>query len=148
MGLFSSRKDKEKRLRFFNLYRIALADGILEEHERQMLIKLGQYWGLEGEEMSEIINHPETVKMSPPNNIQEGILQLMELIELMISDGEIADEEYQLVLRIAPDLLIPQGYEQPVVNKLIDEMIAVKQHRSLQRNDIIVNDVLQIINGY
>ncbi|MCF8262459.1 MAG: TerB family tellurite resistance protein [Melioribacteraceae bacterium] len=151
MGLFGSNKNKQQKMRFFHMFALASADGKIDEAERQMILNMGTKWGMSGEEMSQIINNPSSVEMTPPRNLEEGVLQMVELVDLMIADGKITEEEYEYLFRISPQLHIPSSAAELVLNKIIDESIRVKQHQYLPRHDMLLNEIknlIQMAGGY
>ena len=127
------------------MFMLASSDGRIDEGERKMLLDMGQRCGLSGTDMSQIINNPASVDMAAPKNLEEGLKQLIELVDLMICDNEISEKEYNYLLKILPELHVPPNASEQVLNMVIDEAIKVHQQQHLLRNDVLLDQIYKVI---
>lgn len=146
MNWFTSRETKEKKRNFMHLFALAHSDGYMDENERQMLIKMGQKWGLSTKDMSEAINNPQAIEHLKPKNLDSGVKQMIDLVEMMLVDGQISEREYQYLIKVAPEYQIPEHAAQKVVDKITHELIEVRKHNHLMRSDVLIHEIKQMVN--
>ena len=94
---FESGEKKQDKGHFKNLLLIAKADGKLTEEENTLLNRIGKNIGLSQEQINEIINNPSKYPVIPPISKIERMQQMVELIKMMIADGEIDKNEMNLL---------------------------------------------------
>jgi len=110
---------EQRKSHFRNLVYMALADGKLEEGEKTMLSLLGFKWGLQREEVSEIMMMPAAVPVSFPEEPEARLNQLYDLVELMIIDGVMGSKEKELCLSFAKGLQFDEAAVTTVANEII-----------------------------
>jgi hypothetical protein len=77
--------------------------------------------GLGRKELKDILAHPERVKFVPPRDNHERLLQVLDMIMMMLSDGRAESRELAVIQRIAAAL----GFEPVKVGHLAAELAAI-----------------------
>ncbi len=106
---------------FKNLVAVAAADGYLNSREREFLADRAQELGLSEEEVKIIMAEADKLQHMVPLNMVDKEDQLSEAVFMTIIDGHIAEQEYQLCLRIAERL----GIEKEYLDRMIERIRAV-----------------------
>ncbi len=122
---FESGEKKQDKGHFKNLLLIAKADGKLTDEENLLLYRIGKNIDLNKEQIEDIINNPSKYPIIPPVSKVERMQQMVELIKMMITDGEIDKNEMNLIDIMAVRL----GY------KNIDEVDVKKAIEMLLNGD-------------
>ena len=122
---FESGEKKQDKGHFKNLLLIAKADGKLTDEENLLLYRIGKNIDLNKEQIEDIINNPSKYPIIPPVSKVERMQQMVELIKMMIADGEIDKNEMNLLDIMAVRL----GY------KNIDEVDVKKAIEMLLNGD-------------
>ena len=91
--LFESGEMKEHKGAFRNLVMIARADGLISEEELKMLQRMAKRLNLTTDQMTEIIDNPSAYPMQPPIGMQDRKERLIDLVRMMMVDGEIDSRE-------------------------------------------------------
>lgn len=81
---------------FANLVRLAKADGIIDDSERQHLYKLGKRINMTQEEVDVFISKPLTDAFIPPIELEDKFEQLHDMIAVILADGSIDEAEKKL----------------------------------------------------
>lgn len=116
--------EKQKALDYFqNLYLVAVADGRLAEQEKATLVKFAQKMGINAREASQIMLNIRLLDFAIPEDKEEQITQLTEIVRLMMADGHIHEKEFELCRRYAEKI----GKSEVTLNKLIANVQAEKQ---------------------
>ncbi len=112
--------DLTKKIRiehFQNLVAVAYADGHLDIKEAEFLAERAEDYGLEKEIVDDIIDRAEKLEFVIPLNDEDREEQLTDAVFMAMIDGEVADNEYKLCLKIAEKLDFDSSY--------LDEIIAL-----------------------
>lgn len=72
---------------FLNLYSMALADFQIETVELETIYYIGQKKGIEKSEIDELILHPDKVRFTLPETLEEKIIYLYDFAKIIIADG-------------------------------------------------------------
>ena len=116
--LFESR-DKKKRLSHMrNLFAIACADGSLDESEKKLLSHIGANHGLTTQELTKIINRPDSIDFTIPETKGERIEQLFDMVLIMMANGDLHEKEMSLCRVFA----IKLGYDPTIIDKIVDDI--------------------------
>ena len=99
---------------------VAMADGRLDENERDLILQIAESNGITPEEVQFINNNIDVVDFKPAENRNDRIQQLREMVWVMCSDGEIDESEMLLCRMIA----IALGFEEDSVDVLVAELLA------------------------
>ena len=124
MVLFEGRKARERKSHFRNLVGLAAADGKLADDEAKFLAVLGAKWGVSPKEIQAVLTNPSKVKEAPPKEPRERLNQLVELVSLMIVDGEIDEREMDYCMNFA----MRMGFRPSAVPDMVKRLVqAVKK---------------------
>lgn len=93
--LFESGERTQDKGHFKNLVLIANADGVVTKDELNLLNKIGKNIGLSTEQINSIIEEPSRFSVIPPLSKIERIEQMVQLIKMMLADGNIDQKEYK-----------------------------------------------------
>jgi len=97
--LFESGEKKSNKGHFRNLIMIARADGVVDEEEKELLLRMGKKIGLSPSQIEEITENPDKYPLYPPINKEDRYERLIGLVEMLAADLAIADEEVMLIRR-------------------------------------------------
>lgn len=100
-SLFQTGERKQDISHFRNMVMIAASDGEISPEELNLLQKIGKQISLSKNQINEIINSSETYPMTPPSNREERFEQIVNLVQMVVSDGKIEDSEINILERIA-----------------------------------------------
>ena len=98
-----------------NLIMLALADGKATESELALIASIASREELSQEDLDNLIEHPEEVKIELPEDDDQKLRYLEDMIGLMMIDGELNDQE----LAICKIYAIALGYESTTVEKMV-----------------------------
>jgi len=93
-----------KKEHFSNLVTVAYADGILSEDEKNFLEERAIDYGLNKDEVDEIISKVDILKFMVPLNEEEKEEQLSDIVYMSMIDGDVHKKEYDICLTIAKRL--------------------------------------------
>ena len=99
--LFESGERTQDKGHFKNLVLIANADGVVTEEETKLLNRIGKNIGLNEEQIKSITENPSQFSVIPPVSKIERLEQMVQLIKMMQSDGDIDAHEYSLLELLA-----------------------------------------------
>ena len=119
MGLFSAfygNEDKKNKSYIKNLLEVAIADGILDESELELVISIASNFDISKEEVIEIKDNPSTIQFTPPSSYSAKVKLLEDLVKIMIADKEIDEKE----VKICKDLAIKLDIAPVIVDDLIN----------------------------
>jgi len=97
--LFESGEKKSNKGHFRNLIMIARADGVVDEKEKELLLKMGKKIGLSPSQITEITDNPEKYPLYPPTNKEDRYERLIGLVEMLAADKAIEEDEVVLIRR-------------------------------------------------
>jgi hypothetical protein len=120
---------EQRKSHFRNLVFMALADGKLEQGEKTMLSLLGFKWGLQREEVAEIMMIPDSIPVNFPDDPGARVNQLYDLVELMIIDGVMGSKEKELCVSFAKGL----NFAEEAVKIVADEIIAANRRNESEQ---------------
>ncbi len=102
--LFESGERTQDKGHFKNLVLIANADGVVTAEETKLLNRIGKNIGLNEEQIKSISENPSQFSVIPPVSKVERLEQMVQLIKMMQSDGDIDAHEYNLLELLAVKL--------------------------------------------
>jgi len=97
-------KKKIKKEHFQNLVAVAHADGEIEETEIEFLSEKALEFGISKEEVDSVLARLDQLQFEIPLNNCEREDQLSDIVFMSMIDGDVAEKEYGLCLRIAEKL--------------------------------------------
>ena len=130
--LFESGEMKEYKGAFRNLVMIARADGIVNHVEMQMLQRMAKKLHLRDDQVKDILESPEKYPMNPPINMQERRERLIDLVMMVMVDGEIDSKEMKALHSCAIGL----GFHESDIPHLVSR-IHHYYREGMNRNGII-----------
>jgi uncharacterized tellurite resistance protein B-like protein len=93
-----------KKEHFQNLVAVAYADGSFSEEEMHFLAEKAVDFGLDNEIVDAIIKRAPELEFEVPLNDFEREDQLSDVVFMSMVDGNVAEKEYNLCLKIAEKL--------------------------------------------
>ena len=107
---------KQKKLSFFqNMVLVATADGYVDKMESDFLVMIGNQLGLTEDDTRPIADNFSTLSFIIPEDGMQRTMELQTLVMMMLQDGKLTDQEYQLCL----DYTRRIGYSDEMLNDLI-----------------------------
>ena len=100
MGFFSHRSTDEKKTMFLAAVQMAMADGHLEPSEFAWCMLIAARLGLTEPEVKSVIDNPDSVNFTVPESKKERALNLIELIHVSESDGDVSPEELKVLVAL------------------------------------------------
>ena len=125
--MFESGERKQQRGHLQNIVLLAMADGTISDVELLFIHKIGRKIGLTHTQIGNILDNPRELEVIPPSNKLERAERMVEMINMVQSDGVIAPEELNMLARFALQI----GYrsiDEVNVNQIIRN---IKANRSL-----------------
>lgn len=104
---------------FTNLIHVALADGIIDQSETEMLQKFGRKLGFTETEVENLINSEKNSVFHPPYDYFKRFEQVYEVVKIILADDQIAENELLLARRFA----IKSGFSEAEIPFLIEFLI-------------------------
>ena len=101
MRFFSNRSADEKKTMFLAAVQMAMADGHLEPSEFAWCMLIAARIGLTDSEVRSVIDNPASVNLTVPESQKERALNLIELIHVSESDGDVSPEELKVLIAFA-----------------------------------------------
>jgi len=97
---FESGEQSRQKGHFLNLVLLARVDGIISPKENQLLQRVARRLSLTDEQVKEIIENPEDYPMIPPVSREERYERFIQLIQILIADGQSDREEEAMVRKL------------------------------------------------
>lgn len=94
---------------------LALADNKASESELALIASIASREELTQEELYNLIDNPEQIKIELPEEEDEKLRYLQDMVSLMMIDGELNDQELAMCKLYA----IALGYESTTVEKMV-----------------------------
>ena len=111
--------DKQKSINFFqNLLLVAISDRYLDTAESDFLVQMGNQMGLTEEDVIHLSEDPNSLEFVIPGTVSERASELKALIRMMLQDGEIHKQEYDLCREYAERV----GFDKQVLDDLIKDL--------------------------
>ena len=108
---------------FLNLYGMVMADGEVLAKEKMELYRIGEeFYGMKPEEFDRLVFSDEILFYTPDSD-EEKILYLYDFALIAWADGEVVDEERQMMKRFA----LRFGVQEDEVDALIDLLLEKAQ---------------------
>lgn len=95
--LFESGEQSRQKGHFLNLVMLARVDGIISPQENQLLQRVARRLSLTDEQVKEIIDNPEDYPMIPPVSREERYERFIQMIQILVADGQSDKEEEAMV---------------------------------------------------
>ncbi|WP_299014982.1 TerB family tellurite resistance protein [uncultured Polaribacter sp.] len=124
MGLseiYTNGKQKQNRGHFANIVKIAKADHKITIEEEHLLLQIAKRLNISQSSFIKILENPEKYPINPPGNSEERITRLHGLTQMVLVDGEVAEEEVKLMRKIAIGL----GFSSKNLDGVCEKAIAL-----------------------
>lgn len=121
MGIWSAffnRQNRNREQEYINqLFRVACADGSLDEIEVAYIYSVGEKLGMTKEELVEARENynSDTLAYTPPRNREQRFFMLFYLINMIRADDVIHPEE----MRITENIVMKLGYTADTVDTIL-----------------------------
>lgn len=92
-GFFEHQYLSYKKNHIKNLLALAKADGFVHEKEQKMLFKIGKRYGLKDRQVQELINSDEKYSVNVPDNFNDQMNVLYDLVLMVWADGVVEKKE-------------------------------------------------------
>ncbi|WP_207430401.1 hypothetical protein [Sabulibacter ruber] len=110
---------KQKKLAFFqNLILVAVADNYLDRQESDFLVNIGRRLGLTEEDTTPIADNLPLLSFIIPDEGLQKTMELQTLVMMVLQDGNIDNNEYNLCLEYARRI----GYSKDTLDEFINEL--------------------------
>jgi tellurite resistance protein len=130
--LFESGARKEQQGAFRNLVLVARADGEISPAEQLILNRMATYLDIDPAHVESIMANPDKFPICPPNNIQDRRERMVDLVRMVMADGEFDAHELEVLSHCAIGL----GYIESDVTKMVNS-IRFHLDAGLDRDDVI-----------
>ncbi len=131
---FQTGERKQDLGHFRNLVLIANVDGHLDDHEILLLFKIGHSIGLTNTQIGEIMDNPDHYAVIPPLSKDDRMEMIIDMIRMMLADGEVEENEEKLLRRYAVQI----GYKS-IDDVDIESIIALIARG--EDNDTIISEL-------
>jgi uncharacterized tellurite resistance protein B-like protein len=115
IGFFEHQYLSYKKNHIKNLLALAKADGHMHEKEIQLLFKIGHGYGLKDWQIQKLIDHTEEFELNIPDNYNDRMNLLYDLILMVFADEVIEEKE----IEFCEDVATRFGMKKAVVRWLI-----------------------------
>ena len=131
MGLFDeflkSNSGDRMKSKIQTLIGVMLADGQIHPNEEKLLLAIAKRSGISVDELKKIINdslkNPASIKFSPPTSQNEKISYLLDMVAMMLADGNIDKREALLCEATAARL----GFNPAIIPKMVSFILKLAQ---------------------
>jgi|WetSurMetagenome_2_1015567.scaffolds.fasta_scaffold576178_1 uncharacterized tellurite resistance protein B-like protein len=106
---FEHQVKKDAREHFLHLIQIALADGIIDITETEMLNRFGHKLGFEQSEINKLIESTRNSAYNPPYELSKRFEQVYDIVKMVLADGVIEKSEMQLANNFAAKSGFPEN---------------------------------------
>ena len=124
MPFWGSRKRKERRSRFRRLLGLAMADGVLDPAEHELLQAVASSLKISPEEFFALLKEPPKGPETLPQEPESRMLELIELVEMMLADQEESPEELAYIVRVAGRMGVSDVQSPALVRRLAEGLAA------------------------
>ena len=131
MDWFDDQATKEKKAAVMNVLAVMFADGKIDETEKKFLGAVCKRVGLSQEELKELLSDPGNIKFTVPESRKERIFQLLDMVFMMMIDGEIDQREMDVCITLATRM----GFRPTAVSTIV-EAIKKGRNRDQVKEDI------------
>src|SRR5882762_8089450 len=117
-GFFEHQYLSYKKNHIKNLLALAKADGVVHAKEQKMLFKIGNRYGLKDRQVKELIESKERFTVNVPDNFQDQMNVLYDLMLMVWADGVVEKKE----IAFCEALVKKFGMKKDVVQWLLQEV--------------------------
>ncbi len=118
IGFFENQYLSYKKDHIKNLMALAKADGHVHEKEEAVIYKIGKRYGLKERQVKAIMESDEKFKVNVPNNHQDKMNVLYDLMLIVFADGVVEKKEVAFCEDVAKQF----QYKKEIVKWLLTEV--------------------------
>lgn len=130
--MFETGERKQQRGHLQNIVLLAMSDGEISDLELLFINKIGRKIGLTHTQIGNILDNPRDMEVIPPSNKIERAERMVEMVNMVQSDGVIAPEELNMLARFAiqigyrsiDDVNVNHIIRNIRANRSLDEIVA------------------------
>lgn len=93
---FEHHDKKQNKEHFIDLIQVALADGIIDQKEMELLHRMGRNLGFTDPEIDGLIESSYKAVHVPPYELSKRFEQVYNIVKMILADGLIDDNEMRL----------------------------------------------------
>lgn len=117
---FDHHEKKQAREHFVDLIHVAMADGVIDQSEQEMLQRFGRNMGFTEPEINELIESASKAAHHPPLEFSKRFEQVYDVVKMVLADGIIDKNEMRLANSIATKLGFTENEIPQLLVLLID----------------------------
>jgi hypothetical protein len=110
---------KENKEHFIHLVQVALADGVVEQSELNLLHHFGHKMGFTEPEIDALIKSSAESAFNPPYELEKRFDQLYRIVKMVFANGNVDENDMDLVNNIA----LKSGFQPQEISVLIPYLI-------------------------
>ena len=116
-----------------------LADGKIDPNEQKMLFMMCSKYGINEKQLTEIMKKPQNIKFTAAKEPNARMQQLVDMIWMMLADGQIDQREMDLCITLATQLGFRPSHVTALVQHIIKE---IQRNRETQQVNVNIEDWL------
>lgn len=116
IGFFEYQYLKFKKNHLKNLVAMAAIDGQIHDDEIAYLYKIGKKYQLKPQQIKRILDERENIEPEIPEQHQQKIALLYDLVGMMMADNVIEDAEMEFCRKMVKKF----GYEELLIDEMVD----------------------------
>ena len=116
---FDHHGKKQDKEHFMNLIQVAIADGIIDPTETEMLHRFGKKLGFTDHEIDDLIESTSKSAYIPPYEFSKRFEQVYDIVKMVLADGVIDKNE----MRLANAFATKSGFTEHEIPKLLSLLI-------------------------
>ncbi len=120
--LFESGEQAALKGHFQNLVMLARVDGVIDETERKLLSKIANRLSLTDDQVKTICDDNENYPSFPPVSKEERYNRLIQLIEMILIDGDVDFAEKELIFKYSITLGIIESEFSVINDKIVSDL--------------------------
>ena len=130
---FDHQEKKQAKEHFMNLIQVAMADGIVDQKETEMLHRFGRKMGFTDPEVDNLIEAAAKSDHNPPHEFSKRFEQVYDIVKMILADGIIDENE----MRLARGFATKSGFTENEVPRLLEMLInGIKQ--GIDEDDLFI----------
>ncbi len=130
--MYSSGAQKRNLGHFGNIVKLAMSDNVISENEQVVISRLKKKLQISDANYRKVLESPNSFPINPPANLNARLERLYNLVSLVLADGEVKEEEYNLLVKIAVGL----GFPKEIVKRISTKAIGFV-HDNMDLDDFI-----------
>ena len=126
-GFFEHQYLSYKKSHIKNLLALAKADGHVHAKEQKMLLKIGKRLGLKDRQVKELMDSDEKFTVIVPDNFQDRMNVLFDVIQMVWADGVIEKKEIEFCESLVKKFGMKKGIVQWLLNEVFEKGVTPPQ---------------------